>query len=67
MRVTAKAGTWRDLIVIPDHKGTKGAIRRIAVGRYDEVMTGFQPAAVTVIERFLRSKLQHVHLLAMRT
>jgi hypothetical protein len=53
MRVTAKAGTWRDLIVIPDHKGTKGAIRRIAVGRYDEVMTGFQPAAVTVIERFL--------------
>jgi hypothetical protein len=51
--MTAKAGTWRDLIVIPDHKGTKGAIRRIAVGRYDEVMTGFQPAAVTVIERFL--------------
>jgi hypothetical protein len=59
--VAAEAGTGRDLVVIPDHEGPKGAIRGIAVGRNDEMVARLEPAAIPVIEHFFGSKLQHDH------
>ena len=32
VRVTAEPGAGRDLVVIPDHEGAEGPVRRIAVG-----------------------------------
>jgi hypothetical protein len=59
--VAAEAGTGRDLVVIPDHEGPKGAIRGIAVGGNDEMVARLEPAAIPVIEHFFGSKLQHDH------
>jgi hypothetical protein len=59
--VTAEAGPWRDLVVVPDHESAEGTIRFIAVSRNDEVMARLQPAEITMIERFFGSKLQHCH------
>src|SRR5262249_393536 len=61
VRVAAKSGAGRDLVVIPDHESAEWAILGIAVGRNDEVVTRLQPATIAVIERFLGSKLQHDH------
>ncbi len=61
MRVATKAGARSDLVVIPDHEGAEGTIRRIAFSRNDEVVARLQPAAIAVIECFLGSKLQHDH------
>jgi len=59
--VAAETGAGRYLVVIPDHEGPKGAIRGITVGRNYEMVARLQPAAITVIERFFGSKLQHDH------
>ena len=32
MGVTAKAGTGRDLVIVPDHEGAEGTIRLVAAG-----------------------------------
>src|SRR5882724_610797 len=61
MRVATKTGAGRDLVIVPDHECAEGAIRRIAVGRNDEVVARLQPAAIAVIERLFGSKLQHDH------
>jgi hypothetical protein len=59
--VAAEAGAGRDLVVIPDHEGPKGAIRAIAVSRNHEMVARLQPATIAVIERFFGSELQHAH------
>src|SRR5882724_11243229 len=55
--VTPEAGAGRDLVVVPDDKCAERAIFGIAVGRNDEVVARLQPAAITVIQRFIGSKL----------
>src|SRR5260370_17591554 len=59
MRVATKTGAGRDLVVVPDHECTEGAIRRIAVSRNDEVVARLQPAATPLIAPLLGSTLQH--------
>jgi len=64
--MTTEAGSGRDLVVVPDDRGAQRGVRAISGLRDDEVMTGLQPAAVAVVERFLGSELQHVHFLDLR-
>jgi hypothetical protein len=60
--VQAEAGTWRDLIIVPNDERTQGRVHGIAIGTYSEVMPGFEPTKVTTIERISLANLQHVNL-----
>ena len=49
--VETKTLSWHDLIVVPDHQGTKGPVGRIAVRTYYKVVIGLEPAKITAVER----------------
>ena len=55
MRVTAEAGAWGDLVVVPDHQSAKRTICRVTVCRHYKMVACFKPSVIAAIERFLGS------------
>jgi hypothetical protein len=59
--VTAEAGAWSDLVVVPDHRSAERTICRVTVGRDYKMVAGFKPSMIAAIECFLGPQLEHCY------
>ena len=48
--MTAEAGAWGDLVVVPDHRSAERTICRATVGRDYKMVAGFKPSVIAAID-----------------